>query len=262
MNYWFILYFYFRYRRELIWSEIHTQSFNFCSSFHFRLAGGSLGFSYRSKNIFEQLDSAVKIDSTPMAEDNVVDGTFARPAPPSPPRSVPLKPKESDKTKKVPDYLLHPERWTCYNLDETPETSNRKNAQIAHDFIQGLRDRKRGLDTKPFSPSFNQDHGSSSETKILFSRPSQASREEGPSPQKLERVKTKELDLVHLDDGQGEENDGKISSAQTGHDGKEKRQKMSEEEDDQRKTSQLTFHSAKKVNRKNIRKSAEDEDEG
>ncbi|XP_062845786.1 U5 small nuclear ribonucleoprotein TSSC4 [Trichomycterus rosablanca] len=238
----------------------------------FRLAGGSLGFSYRSRNIFDQLDGAVKLNSTPLAEDNIMDGTFARPAPPSPPQSAPMKSGEPDKTKKassakkVPDYLIHPERWTCYNLDDTPETSDRQNSQVALQFIQGLRDRKRSLDAgaDSFSPNFNQGLSSSSEHKIIFSKPSQASKDEGPSPQKLERAKVKELDLIHLDAGQDEEEDRKTASAQPEHDRKEKRQRMSEEKDDQEKerAGDPTFHSGKKVNRKNFRKAVEEEDEG
>lgn len=113
----------------------------------FQLRGGSLSFSDRSRNIFESLESAVKLTSAQLGDDNVLSGTFARPAPPSPPPlarggrksggspgRVPPK-KQPPQTapvpaSKVPDYLAHPERWTRYSLDDVPDTSDRSNSQV------------------------------------------------------------------------------------------------------------------------------------
>uniref|UniRef100_A0A4W4E2V8 U5 small nuclear ribonucleoprotein TSSC4 n=1 Tax=Electrophorus electricus TaxID=8005 RepID=A0A4W4E2V8_ELEEL len=101
----------------------------------FRLTGGSSGFSDRSRSIFDQLDSAAKLTSTRLAEDNVLDGAFARPAPPSPP-PAPLRysaasegAKKVMSGKRVPDYLAHPERWTRYSLEDIPETGEQENKQ-------------------------------------------------------------------------------------------------------------------------------------
>lgn len=233
----------------------------------FKLTGGSCGFSYRSKSIFDHLDSAVKLASTPLAEDNVIDGTFARPAPPSPP----MKPREPDRTKKasstkaVPDYLLHPERWTRYDLDDVPETSDLKNSQVAHEFIQGLHNRRRSQEAtaSSFSPTFNQDHGSSSAHKIIFSKPSHAFKDEGQNLHKVDRAKTKEVGLVHLDNEQEEEGGGEMAALRhnLSLDGEEKKRKWVDEgNDEESKVSNVTFSSGRKVNRKNFRKTVEEED--
>uniref|UniRef100_A0A8C2KVI7 Protein TSSC4 n=1 Tax=Cyprinus carpio TaxID=7962 RepID=A0A8C2KVI7_CYPCA len=90
----------------------------------FRLAGGSSGFCHRSRDIFAQLDSAAKLTSKDLGEDNILDGTFARPAPPSPPPQAAKRKcgqettKKQPPVKKLPDYLGHPERWTHYSLED------------------------------------------------------------------------------------------------------------------------------------------------
>ncbi|MCJ8747290.1 hypothetical protein PDJAM_G00151760 [Pangasius djambal] len=233
----------------------------------FKLTGGSFGFSYRSRSIFDQLDSAVKLTSSQLAEDNVIDGTFARPAPPSPPmkRREPERTKKASSTKTVPDYLLHPERWTRYDLDDVPETSDRKNSQVAHEFIQGLHNRRRSQEAaaSSFSPAFNQDHSSSSEHKIIFSKPSQFSKDEGHNLHKVDRAKTKEVGLVHLDDEQDEDEGGTMASLHhnLSLDAKEKKRKWVDEgNNEDGKGSNVTFSSGRKVNRKKFRKAAEEED--
>ncbi|MCI4393072.1 hypothetical protein PGIGA_G00153280 [Pangasianodon gigas] len=233
----------------------------------FKLPGGSFGFSYRSRSIFDQLDSAVKLTSSQLAEDNVIDGTFARPAPPSPPmkRREPERTKKASSTKTVPDYLLHPERWTRYDLDDVPETSDRKNSQVAHEFIQGLHNRRRSQEAaaSSFSPAFNQDHSSSSEHKIIFSKPSQSSKDEGHNLHKVDRAKTKEVGLVHLDDEQEEDEGGTMASLHhnLSLDGKKKKRKWVDEgNNEDGKGSNVTFSSGRKVNRKNFRKAVEEED--
>lgn len=232
----------------------------------FKLTGGSFGFSYRSRSIFDHLDNAVKLTSSPLAEDNIVDGTFARPAPPSPP----MKPREPERTKKasstktVPDYLLHPERWTRYDLHDVPETSDRKNRQVAHEFIQGLHNRRRSQEAaaSSFSPAFNQDHGISSVHKIIFSKPSQSSKDEGQNLHKVDPAKTKKIGLVHLDDEQEEEAGGKMASLHQNLslNVEKKRKWLDEGNNEEDKGSNATFSSGRKVNRKNFRKAAEEED--
>ncbi|KAG9260889.1 protein TSSC4 isoform X2 [Astyanax mexicanus] len=242
----------------------------------FKLAGGSSGFSFRSRSIFDQLDSAIKLTSNQLADDNVLDGTFARPAPPSPPRPAQVtgggaseRTKKASSAKKVPDYLAHPERWTRYNLDDVPETSDKKNSQVAHEFISGLQDRRRSQEAAEdtFTPAFNQDHSSSSEHKIVFTRPSQVSRDEGQSAHKIEQGKKKEIGLFHLDEGQEEEEGGKMDFLHQSSTSKEKTRKrmLEEEEDDlkeeEEKATNVAFSFGKRVKRKNFRKAAEEEDE-
>lgn len=233
----------------------------------FKLTGGSFGFSYRSRNIFDQLDGAVKLTSSQLAEDNVIDGTFARPAPPSPPMKLgePEKTKKASSTKTVPDYLLHPERWTRYDLDDVPETSDRENSKVAHEFIQGLHNRRRSQEAtaSSFSPAFNQDHSSSSEHKIIFSKPSQSSKDEGQNVHKVDRANTKEVGLVHLGGEQEEEEEGKMAPLHQNlsRDGKEKKRKwLNEGNDEEGRESNVTFGRGRKVNRKNFRKAVEEED--
>ena len=42
----------------------------------------------------------------------------------------------------VPDYLLHPERWTCYSLEDVPDSSDADNRAAAHQYLSGLQRRK------------------------------------------------------------------------------------------------------------------------
>lgn len=232
----------------------------------FKLTGGSLGFSFRSRSIFDQLDSAVKITSSQLAEDNVIDGAFARPAPPSPP----MKQRETERTRKasaktVPDYQLHPERWTRYDLDDVPETDDKKNSQVAHEFIQGLRNRKRSHEAAAgsFNPAFNQDHSSSSEHKIIFTKRSQCSKDECQNLLKVAE-KAKEVGLVHLDDEQEEEEGGKKESVpyKLSLDGEKKKRKRMDggNTEEENEGTNVIFSSGRKVNRKNIRKTVEEED--
>lgn len=240
----------------------------------FKITGGSSGFSFRSRSIFDQLDSAIKLTSNQLADDNVLDGTFARPAPLSPPRPSQVAcggaseiAKKASSAKRLPDYLAHPERWTRYSLEDVPETSDKKNSQVAHQFIQELQDRRRSQEgaEEAFTPAFNQDHSSSSQHKIVFTRPSQASRDEGQTSHKVERGKKNEVGLLHLDAGQEEEEGGKMDSLYQSSTLKEKsRKRILEEEDDLKhegNVSSVAFSYGKKVNRKNFRKAAEEEDE-
>lgn len=233
----------------------------------FKLTGGSLGFSFRSRSIFDQLDTAVKNTSSQLTEDNIIDGAFARPAPPSPPMKHQNREKTSKASAKtVPDYQLHPERWTRYDLDDVADTDDRKNSQVAHEFIQGLRNRKRSQEATAslFSPDFNQQHSSSSEHKIIFTKPSQCSKDEGQDLHKVDRAKTKEVGLVHLDEEQEEDDEeekGKKESVPYKPAEKKKRKWMDGRNiKEENKETNVMFSSGRKVNRKNIRKSVEDED--
>ncbi|XP_051990721.1 protein TSSC4 [Xyrauchen texanus] len=237
----------------------------------FRVMGGSSGFCDRSKDIFAQLDSAAKLTSKQLGEDNILDGMFARPAPPSPPqvaqRKCGIEPeatKKQPQIKKLPDYLAHPERWTHYSLEDIPETSDRKNSQVAHQFIQGLRNSKMsqnaGLET--FTPAFNQDQSSSYDNKIVFNKP----KSKDQSGNKLDHLRKEEVGLQHLDDRQ-ENEEGE--AAPLHHLGswknEEKKRKWvpeKEKEEEENKVTRFVFNSGKKVNRKRFRKTLEDDEEG
>ncbi|XP_041930220.1 protein TSSC4 isoform X1 [Alosa sapidissima] len=252
----------------------------------FQLRGGSLGFSDRSRSIFESLESAVKLTSAQLGDDNVLSGTFARPAPPSPPplsrggrksggspgRAAPKQPPPPQTApvaaSKVPDYLAHPERWTRYSLEDVPETSDRRNSQVAHQLIQGLQDtRRRSQEDRDesFMPSFNQSQGSGDQHKILFSKPRLGSREEGG---KAGRQRKAGVGLLHLDEAQDEEEGARPDRSRHGHPRKEDRKRKwapnkewgdedDPEEEPEKPTSVAFSISSKKVNRKHFRKMAE-----
>ncbi|KAI7813816.1 putative protein TSSC4 [Triplophysa rosa] len=229
----------------------------------FKLTGGSSGFCDRSKDIFAQLDSAAKLTSKQLGEDNILDGTFARPAPPSPPQAAQKKcavsPEATIKktSKNLPDYVAHPERWTHYSLEDVSETSDRKNSQVAHQYLQGLQDRKRSQDAVPetFSPSLNQGHRSSYENKIVFNKP----KSKDQSKNKPDHVRKEEVGLQHLDDGEENEGDAAPLPHLSSRKNEEKKRKWVTEED--KKVTSVVFNTNKKVNRKHFRKALGD-DEG
>ncbi|XP_030650155.1 U5 small nuclear ribonucleoprotein TSSC4 [Chanos chanos] len=241
----------------------------------FTLRGGSTGFSDRSKNIFEHLESAAKLTSNQLGEDNVLDGTFARPAPPSPPpmaggKSGGSQNKKQPPAKSVPDYVAHPERWTRYSLEDVPEINDRKNSQLALQYIQDLQARRRSQETtsESFTPSYNQDHGSSSENKILFTKPSQTTKEESTGGQAFSRDKKREVGLFHLEDRQDEEDGERTGLSHLRYTLEARnmtKRKWVEEEmeaaEGDGKPSHVAFHSSRKVNRKNFRRTAEEDEE-
>lgn len=231
----------------------------------FRLAGGSSGFFDRSKDIFAQLDSAAKLTSKQLGEDNILDGTFARPAPPSPPHTTkrkcdvaPETTRNEPSSKKVPDYLAHPERWTRYSLEDTSETSDKQNSQVALQYIQGLQDRKRSQDDVPetFRPAFNQDHSSSCDNKLVFNKP----KSKDQSKNKSSFVRKEEVGLQHLDDKQEIEDDESAPLHLSSWENEEKKRKLITEEKDDTKMTSVVFNNSKRVSRKRFRKTlGEDE---
>ncbi|XP_020387828.1 protein TSSC4 [Rhincodon typus] len=166
----------------------------------FQLRGTSSSFSFRSQNIFSGLENVVKFDAAHPRDTNLVDSESKHPPNPapsvrkltvgSPPgnqstisekRPVigePPRRKQSNasckKAQSVPDYLLHPERWTKYSLEDVPETSSKKNTAVAFEFMDSLKKQRKeeskvDLDeslTSCFKQEFDNVSG-----KILFSKP-------------------------------------------------------------------------------------------
>ncbi|KAM6273740.1 U5 small nuclear ribonucleoprotein TSSC4 isoform 1-T5 [Porphyrio hochstetteri] len=149
----------------------------------FHLRGMSSTFSLRSQSIFDCLEEAAKLSVPSMPEDNVVDGRFKRPLPPTTVSSnvVPeglgkeTKPVQAPKTSPaVPDYVAHPERWTKYSLDGVSESSDKANREVAMEFLESLK--KRGGEKslaaqESYTPYFNQDPSSCGAGRIVFTRP-------------------------------------------------------------------------------------------
>ncbi|XP_034027811.1 protein TSSC4 [Thalassophryne amazonica] len=169
----------------------------------FCLKGGSAGFSSRSHCIFDSLDTVAKLTASGLEQ---VDGVFARPLPPvnkksrqSP--SICSRPLPTEK-RAVPDYMVHPERWTYYNLEDVAETSDRSNSRVAHQFLASLkRKNEQEPETVPNTCSPQQ--------KMIFSRPSRPGKEQ--SAEKLSAVKDnkKGMHLSHLEEEEDEEVAGK-----------------------------------------------------
>lgn len=239
----------------------------------FQLKGGSAGFSSRSQSIFDCLESAAKLASPGLGEDNVIDGTFLRPMP-----LLPLKKEETreavarkplpspSSAASVPESPTRSGRWTKYSLEDVPETSDRKNSQVALEYIQGLQQRKEealaGEAQEPFTPAFNQDHSSSGDSKILFSRPSrreegQVSKDKAPEGCVSEGGKKREVGLFHLEEPEDEPKTAEPPSGQR----KRNCAAGEEEEDEGWQQSAVGFNSGRKVNRKKFRRGGEQEEE-
>ncbi|XP_062973205.1 U5 small nuclear ribonucleoprotein TSSC4 [Elgaria multicarinata webbii] len=149
----------------------------------FHLKGMSSSFSQRSQSIFDCLEGAAKQAVPSMAEDKVIDGRFKRPLPPpSISNKVPAeslgrqsRPPPSHKSSPaVPDYVVHPERWTKYSLEDVSESSDKTNRSVAMEFLEGLK-KSRGEQSatcpEGYTPSFNQDSSSSGSGRIVFTKP-------------------------------------------------------------------------------------------
>uniref|UniRef100_UPI00398E7007 U5 small nuclear ribonucleoprotein TSSC4 n=1 Tax=Pristiophorus japonicus TaxID=55135 RepID=UPI00398E7007 len=267
----------------------------------FQLRGTSSGFSFRSQNIFSGLENAVKFDASQPKDNSIIDGEFKRPPNPAPQRKVtggsppgnqssyPLKRKvigepprgkqsnvSCKKAQSVPDYLLHPERWTKYSLEDVPETSNKKNTAVAFEFMESLKKQRKEKSTVDLDESFTSCFNQESDDvagKILFTKPSKPAgsmadcvdRTEqeghGSKPNVVRKIAKREelnpedpgqVDLTHLDYGEVKE----VEDAKAWwHD------KDTEEPDKDRKHmttgekmhESVVFHSGRKRNRKNIR---------
>uniref|UniRef100_A0AAQ5XA91 U5 small nuclear ribonucleoprotein TSSC4 n=1 Tax=Amphiprion ocellaris TaxID=80972 RepID=A0AAQ5XA91_AMPOC len=88
----------------------------------FSLSGGCSAFSDRCHSVFDGLDSVDRQTSSSLSEDNIRDILCTQPPFPSRKTSHLLSNRPTPKTRGVPDYLLHPERWTHYSLEDVPET--------------------------------------------------------------------------------------------------------------------------------------------
>uniref|UniRef100_A0A8C4TEF8 U5 small nuclear ribonucleoprotein TSSC4 n=1 Tax=Erpetoichthys calabaricus TaxID=27687 RepID=A0A8C4TEF8_ERPCA len=188
----------------------------------FQLQGTSIGFSFRSKNIFDGLESAAKIKVPSLGDDNVVDGPFVRPLLPQAKKNT--EPKYSHS---VPDYVTHPERWTKYSLEGVSETSCRKNAMVAHEFIESLQ--KRQKEDEKESESRKSDHGRDDSKK--------------------------KVELLHIENQQEESMHGSVERSQPEL---EIRKRKAE---DEMAVETVGFHLGRKMNRKNIRRQESEEDE-
>ncbi|XP_051885007.1 protein TSSC4 [Pristis pectinata] len=259
----------------------------------FQLRGTSSGFTSRSHNIFSGLENAVKFDASQPKDKRIIEGEFKRPPNPAPQGKLiegsppgclssspskrkiimePAKERQSSvlckKPHSVPDYLLHPERWTKYSLEDVPETSNKKNTAVAFEFMDVLKKQRKEKFTTDFNESSTSCCNQESDSvagKILFTKPSKPEMTEQDSPgNKLDVIKKREkkdelspvdpgqVDLAHLDYSEVkdvEDVEAWWHDKDVGELSKDRKQMTTEEKEHE----SVVFHSGRKRNRKNIR---------
>uniref|UniRef100_A0A669BT79 U5 small nuclear ribonucleoprotein TSSC4 n=1 Tax=Oreochromis niloticus TaxID=8128 RepID=A0A669BT79_ORENI len=92
----------------------------------FSLSGGTSAFSDRSHSIFDCLDSIGRQTFSSLNQNTVADKSSLHSQNTSHPSSTcPTPPKK----RLVPDYLVHPERWTHYSLEDVNESSDQENSR-------------------------------------------------------------------------------------------------------------------------------------
>ncbi|KAJ7995016.1 hypothetical protein DPEC_G00255530 [Dallia pectoralis] len=236
----------------------------------FSLTGGSLSFTNRSQSIFDCLDSAAKLASSHTGLEKGIDGVVScQPSHPLMPSEKMYKEKAGKHVstpvckRGVPDYLVNPERWTCYSLEDVPEVTDHKNKMVAQQYIESLQQNKSVMaeePEEPFTPTFNQ--SSSSEKKIVFSRPSRGQKEGDPEGCKLDQPKMSRMGLCHLDEEEEGISLGAIASPHCPKESEKKRKwtLVKDEEGgsmNEKDQTPIGFIINRKVNRKNFRKTSE-----
>ncbi|XP_029318675.1 protein TSSC4 [Cottoperca gobio] len=200
----------------------------------FSLRGGGSAFSNRSQSIFECLDSVARLasSSSSLNHHHVTDGVFTRPLPPPPSRKTSQPPPSCPtpaKKRGVPDYLVHPERWTHYSLEDVTETSDQGNSRAAHHFLSSVQQRKEQQES-PSDSSCNMQH------KMIFSRPSGLLKEQLTDP--LSAGRDKETCLRHLEE---EEEEGREKETCLSH---------TEEEDEDEKDREKEMAAGRRTEQK------------
>ncbi|XP_060899019.1 U5 small nuclear ribonucleoprotein TSSC4 [Labrus mixtus] len=245
----------------------------------FSLRGGSSAFSNRSQSIFDCLDNVARppsstsscpsssSSSSSSSVNQQKDGVFARPQAPPPSRKTtqpPLSPPNPVKRRGTPDYLLNPERWTHYSLEDTSETSDQGNTRAALSFLSTLQERKEE-DRKQKEEAERSCSDSSPcnlQKKMIFSRPSRPKRE-----QPMVRSREKETLLSHLQEEEVEgretqkagerrtEVEEKHAENQKKEEEQGQRQREKEEEEEKVESGPV-FTSFRRMSSKNYRRSS------
>ena len=301
---------------------------------NFSLKGGSSSFSFRSRNIFDCLDTVAKetkpgqdgvametasppgkdgvaMETSPKpGQDGAVDGVFVRPSPPPPlgsgkkaggpqagrKRHVtegPGDPVQVPARRGAPDYLLHPERWTRYSLEEVAETSDSRNRSVALQYLLSLQQSQEpapgpeGARFVPPDPSCTPAPEGSvgpSPHRIIFSRPGRGpGREErGDEGRAATDGGGRRGGLSHLQEEEEEEEDldsspvalpprveqskrkwgpGRGGGGGGGGGGGLMEEEKKKEEEKSESEVPPEFASFRKAHRKNYRKTSEQEDE-
>lgn len=216
----------------------------------FTLSGGSSGFSFRSRNIFDCLDSVEKRSITVLNQGKSAETRKTS----HPPSTSPIP----EKKRGVPDYLVHPERWTHYNLEDVAESSNEDNRRAAHQFLSSLNP------VTKTDPRFNI------QERMIFSRPKRLPKEQVPLQLSPDLQANEKLQLSHLAE-EDEDNEGRERAEVEEQTTEKTKQGMKSEEEsinvavaleeEKLEKSNVNFTSYRKTKVKNYRKnSAEKED--
>ncbi|XP_071414909.1 U5 small nuclear ribonucleoprotein TSSC4 [Pithys albifrons albifrons] len=260
----------------------------------FHLRGMSSTFSLRSQSIFDCLEEAAKLSVPSMPEDNVIDGRFKRPLPPTTvsgnmvPENMGKqgRPVQAPKTSPaVPDYVAHPERWTKYSLEGVSESSDKTNKAVAMEFLEGLKkgEEEQSLVTQDsYTPSFNQDPSSCGAGRIVFTKPTKRGVDglekktstgedhkkqmktdlKGKSLKKIDDLREEDkVELGHLDSDSGkgtEEEECMMEGDQNTEDQLSAKFSGAAEEPS---VETVGFHCSKKKSRKNFRPKVDNEGE-
>ncbi|XP_026233905.1 protein TSSC4 [Anabas testudineus] len=238
----------------------------------FSLRGGSLAFSDRSHSIFDCLDT--QLSSSSLKQDHITNKVFVQPHSSHPSRKTSLPPSTSPtppKKRGVPDYLVHPERWTCYSLEDVPETSDQDNRRAAHQFLSGLQHEK------------ESDSPCNIQQRMVFSRPKRPLKEKTTDQVSAVKGQEKGMHLSHLEqeeeegserekagggrtdereDGMVERNEKEDTRRKTERPEEEKQKQVQKEKEEEEKIEEVScgFASFRKTKSKNYRKNAEQED--
>uniref|UniRef100_A0A1A8MG86 U5 small nuclear ribonucleoprotein TSSC4 n=2 Tax=Nothobranchius TaxID=28779 RepID=A0A1A8MG86_9TELE len=206
----------------------------------FTLTGGNSAFSYRSRSIFDCLDTVDRKTAPSLNQETSTNRrktSCPMPTCPTPP-----------KKRGVPDYLAHPERWTHYSLEDVTESSDQDNRRTAHQFLSSLRQET------------NRDPPCNIQKRMIFSRPNRPPKDLIT----VQQGKEKELQLSHLAEEE-EEDEGKRREETRGPTVLEDEEKevsggVEPAEEKTMEESNLSFTSFRKTKTKNYRRSSEQED--
>lgn len=216
----------------------------------FTLSGGSSGFSFRSRNIFDCLDSVEKRSITVLNQGKSTETRKTS----HPPSTSPIP----EKKRGVPDYLVHPERWTRYSLEDVAESSNEDNRRAAHQFLSSL------------NQVTKSDPCCDIQERMVFSRPKRLPKEQVPLQLSADLQAKEKLQLSHLA-VEDEDNEGRERAEVEEQTTEKTKQEMKNEEEnmsvalaleeEKLDKSNVNFTSYRKTKVKNYRKnSAEKED--
>ncbi|KAM9366554.1 U5 small nuclear ribonucleoprotein TSSC4 isoform 1-T2 [Symphorus nematophorus] len=248
----------------------------------FSLRGGGSAFSDRSHSIFDCLDSVARLTSSSssfsssLKQENATDGVFARPLPPPPSRKTRQPPPSGPtpaKKKGAPDYLVHPERWTHYSLEDVSETSDQGNSRAALNYLSSLQQQRKEQQESPSDSSCN------TQQKMVF-RPSRPQKEQPADQSSAVRSREKETRLSHLEEEEDDdEEEPKAGGGRTdqsakkaedierdedkdlrGAVGRPEEQEKGDDEEEKIEEANPSFTSFRKTKHKNYRKSSGRED--